>query len=88
MNQVFTCYRCGASTDHDLEYGVCPECPVIDTIRDRLQRAIRKTAFEVFKGINETERSVFADEIAAAITGDLYTRALLRAVAAGREGAE
>ena len=75
MQQVFTCYRCGASTDQDLEYGVCPECPPVQTTRDRLIAAVHKAACDVFKGINAKEQTVFADEIASAITIDMYTQA-------------
>jgi hypothetical protein len=85
MHQVFTCSRCGASTDQDLEYGVCAECPPVQTTRDRLIAAVRKAACDVFRGINAKEQTVFANEIASAITNDVYTKALLRAVAAGRD---
>ena len=88
MQQVFTCYRCGASTDQDLEYGVCPECPPVQTTRDRLIAAVHKAACDVFQGINAREQAVFADEIASAITNDVYTQAYLRAVAAGRRESE
>jgi hypothetical protein len=43
---------------------------------------VRERAFAVFHGINDMERNVFADEIASLITGDVYRKALLRAVAA------
>ena len=47
-----------------------------------------KAACDVFKGINAKEQAVFADEIASAITIDMYTKAYLKAVAAGRNKTE
>ena len=56
--------------------------------RDRLIAAVHKAACDVFQGINAKEQTVFADEIASAITNDVYTQAYLRAVAAGRRESE
>jgi hypothetical protein len=65
---------------------VCAECPPVP--RDRLIAAVHKAACDVFQGINAKEQAVFADEIASAITIDMYTKAYLKAVAAGRNKTE
>jgi hypothetical protein len=52
---------------------------------DRLQVAVRKAAFEVFLGVNDTERNVLPMRLLRKSTTDVYTKALMHAVAAGRK---